>query len=114
MVLFGFWCQRRQAVGDFRHQIGQTVAVFGRDTDGIAEAEGIGVENCRGRRASLGLVSDQQYGFALATQPLCKVLVGWRDAGSGVQHEQHEVGLRDRVGRSGTHAAGKGFGRGFL
>ena len=105
---------RRQPVGDFRHQVGHALAMFGRDADRIAEAQRIGIQDRRRGDAALGLVGDQQHGLALPAQPLGEMLVRRGDAGAGVEHEQHQVGLRHRAGRSGAHPAGEGLRRGFL
>ena len=87
---------RRQTLGDFQHQIGQTVAMLSRHRHRIAQTERIGFKGGIRAGTALGLVDDQHDRRALTTQPCGEMLVGWRDAGSGIDNEQHQIALSYR------------------
>ena len=88
--------------------------MLGRDGRRIAQAEFIGVEQGGGGEAALDLVRHQHHLPPLAAQPAGEMPVHGRQAGTGIDDEQHEIRLLHRRGDPRGHARGEAFGRGFL
>jgi hypothetical protein len=58
---------RWQPFGDFAHQIGDALAMLGRNRQRLAQPERPPVQRRVGAHAALGLVGNQQHRPALAT-----------------------------------------------
>ena len=86
-------------------QVRQALPVLGREGDGVAEPEREGVVGARHAGPALGLVGEDDDGLAGAARHLGERPVGRQDAGAGVDHEEHHVGLLDRRFGLGAHAA---------
>src|SRR3546814_10605614 len=78
--------------------------VCASDLDRLAEPQRIGLAETGLRLAPLALVGDKGDGLAAAPQPAGEVLVERGDAGTGVEQQQGEVGLGQRLFRLRAHA----------
>ncbi len=88
--------------------------MLGRDRHRLAEAESEGLVGARRAAAAFGLVGDDNGRLAGAAQHVGKHAIVRHDAGTGIDEEQHRVGVRDRSLGLGPHAAREAFGPGFL
>ena len=79
--------------------------MLGRERHRVAEPEREGVVGARHAGPALGLVGEDDDGLSGAARHLGEGPVGRQDAGAGVDHEQHDVGLVDRRLGLGAHAA---------
>ena len=70
-----------------------TQAVLGRQRDGFAKAELEGFDQAGFGGAALGLVAHQVHRLARLAQDLGKALVERNHAGTGIDHEQDDVGF---------------------
>ena len=87
-------------------EIGQALAVLGRDRDRIAEAELIGFERAGLAGPALALVGDHDHRLAGAAHEIGECAVDRRQARARIDQEQDRVGAGDR--RLGLrHACGR-------
>ena len=89
--------------GRIRHQhaqrvveIAETLAMFGGNLHGIAEAERVGFHRADFAVPAFALVGDQHHRLVGAAGEIGKGAVVRRQAGARVDHEHQRVGKRDR------------------
>ena len=104
----------RQRRAQRRIEIGEPLAMLGRDRDRIAEAEPIGLDEAGFRRPALALVGDQDRRLAGPAHQIGKGAVGRRRSGARVDQEEHRVGGGDGGLGLRLHAAGEAFGGGLI
>ena len=103
--------ERREHRGD---EIAQALAVLGRDGDRLAQPQLVGVVEALGAGAPLALVGDQDGGPARLAHDAGERRVGGNHAIARIEHEQHQVGTRDRRLALGAHAGGDAARRRLL
>ncbi len=91
-------------------EIGQPFAMFGRQRNGVAEAEIEGFIGAGEARLALGLVGHQDGRLAGAANEAREVAVGRHHAAAAVGEEEDRVGLRHRGFGLRPHAAVQRFG----
>ena len=84
-------------------EIAHAFAVFGRDGDGIAKAQGVGLDQSRRAGAALALVGDDHRRLVAPPQPVGEVAVEGGDAGAGVDEQQGHVGAVEGAFGLGKH-----------
>ena len=99
-----------ERVVEFPH----AVAVFGGDRHRFAEAKFVGVDDPSGSGLALGLVGADDHGCIRSADDFREKAIVRRDAGAGIDHEQHAVGGGDARLCLLAHAGGQRAFRGFL
>ena len=87
----------RQPVDDQVEQVAGAVAVQSRDRNRIAEPEPVQVERQALLARVVDLVGDQEHRLARAAKDVGDLFVPRAHACLGVDDEEHEIGLRDRL-----------------
>ena len=103
-----------QSLGKCVMQLADTLAMFGRERDWVAEAERERLVSAGQAGAALGLVGDEHHRAAGAAHQFGEGLVGGEDAGAGIDDEQHDVGFEDRGFGLRAHAAEQRIGIGLF
>ena len=80
-----------------RVQPTQTIPVFGRQRQHVTVSEAVGVQNAGIPGPALALVGDHPGLDPRRPQPLGKVLVGGGNADPGIDHEQRQISLLQRL-----------------
>jgi hypothetical protein len=106
LLLVGEARRARQRGAEGLVELAQALAVFGRERDGIAEAEPKGLVGALTPGEPFGLVGDQDDRLAGAAHRLGEVAVRARHAGARVDEEQHRVAVGERGLGLRAHAAG--------
>ena len=83
-------------------------------SNGLAEAQAMGFEETTFRGRAFALVGDQNDRPARPPQPVGKVLVERRDAGTGIDEEEHRFGLFHGAFGLLAHAPFQALRRHFL
>jgi hypothetical protein len=91
-LIRGLRHQRAQCVVE----IAQSLAMFGRDLNGIAETQRVGFHRAGIALLALALVGDQDHRLVGAAREIGKGAVVRREAGARVDHEHQGVGEADR------------------
>jgi hypothetical protein len=81
-----------------------TLAMFGRDGDRIAEAQGIGLEHSRLAGTAFRFVGEHQHWLAMAPELAGEFAIDRRHAGPRVDDEETDVGVGNRCFRLRAHA----------
>ena len=89
----------------------QAFAVLGRKRDRLAEAEREGLDPSRLARASFAFVGDEDHRQTEAAKPGGEAAIERRQAGAGVDQQQHRVGAGERGFGPEAHARFEAFGR---
>ena len=92
-------------------QIGQALAVLGGKRDRRSEAQTVGLAHAGEAGAALGLVGDQHHRHLLAAQPGGEVAIGGHDAVAGIDDEEHQIDLVQRLLGLEPHAPGQRLDR---
>ena len=95
-------------------QVGEPLAVLGRDLDRRTEPELVRFGDAALARPPLGLVGDQQHLHVVRPQPLREVPIEWRDAGARIEDQQRDIGLAQRRVGLRTHPPRQARGVGIL
>ena len=90
---------RVEVVDDLVEQVAGAVAVQAGDRDRVAEAELVQLERERLLLRVVDLVRDHEHRLLRLAQDLRDLLVTGRDPDLRVEHEEDDVGLRDRLAR---------------
>ena len=90
---------RLEVVDDLVEQVAGAVPVQAGDRDRVAEPELVQLERERLLLRIVDLVRDHEHRLLRLAEDLRDLLVARRDAGLRVEHEEDDVGLRDRLAR---------------
>ena len=85
-------------------EIAHAFAVFGREGDGIAQAQGVGLYQSRRAGAAFALVGDDHRFLVAPAQPFGEVTVQGGNAGTGVDEQQGHIGAVEGAFGLGAHA----------
>jgi hypothetical protein len=78
--------------------------VLGRQWQGLAQAEAVGLRQPRRGAPAFALVGDEQHRPLAAAQPVGEVLVERRHAGARIDQKKNQVGVLERPFGLPAHA----------
>ena len=97
----------RQPADDLVEEVARAVPVERRDRNRVAEAEAVELERLEVAARVVELVREHEHRPPRQAEDLGELLVPGRDARPGVDDEEHEVGLLDRLLAPARRSAGR-------